>query len=89
MRLKTAANAAGRVLLSFMDGTFLFYEGPFSRGANTTSHNNSKPAMDGATKVVTPIRKIRMRKILAKESEGGDQTLEQECSWVAGSETNF
>jgi hypothetical protein len=36
-----------------MDGAFLFYEGPFSRGANTTSHNNSKSAMDGVTNVVT------------------------------------
>ena len=89
MRLKTAANAAGRVLLSFMDGTFLVYEGPISRGANTTSHNNSKSAMDGVMKVVTPIRKIRMRKILAKESEDGDKALEQECSGVADPETNF
>ena len=89
MRLKTAANAVGRVLLSFMDGTFLFYEGPFSLGANTTSHNNSKSAMDGVMKVVTPIRKIRMRKILAKESEDGDKALEQECSGAAGPETNF
>ena len=71
MRLKTVANAVGRVVLFFMDGTFLFYEGPFSREASITSHNNSKAAMDGATKVVTSIRKIRMRKILAKESEGG------------------
>ena len=89
MRLKTAANAAGRVVLSFMAVTFLFYEGPFSRGASTTSHNNFKPAMDGATKVVTPIRKIRVRKILAKESEDGNQTLEQECSGAAGPGTNF
>jgi hypothetical protein len=56
VRLKTAANAAGRVVLFFMDVTFLFYEGPSSLGATPTSHNNSKPAIDGATKVVTPIR---------------------------------
>jgi hypothetical protein len=60
----------GRLGSFIIHGCYLsISEGPCSREANSTSHNKPQRAMSGATKVVTPIRTMRVREMFGEEFE--------------------
>jgi hypothetical protein len=63
----------GRLGSFIIHGCYLsISEGPFSREATPTSHKKLKPAIDGATKVVTPIRMMCVWELIEREVGRGN-----------------